>query len=309
MALSKSLALAVAVSVLASGCVFLDRGAKWPTLQMPQEKPAEQPAPSPAPPPPPSAGATGNAISKTLDSLQARLDLHANDLSSTEAMIEDQRGRYKTALEEAKSGASGPEDRWNMSEIELTRLASDVARLGDLDDTLAQDSARLAEAYAAAQELEKNTGADQPLTARTGEMIARTGMMLDTVRTRRAEDDRYVESERRTLADLRPETAPPSVPSLPADREAYVVYHLDQDDTGYEATLRDAIKQALARRPDMTFDLYTLTGSAEDDVKAQDRAEDVERILHSMKVSADHINLTAIHRSQATPPELRIYVR
>jgi hypothetical protein len=311
MALSKSLALAVAVSVLASGCVFLDRGSKWPSLQMPEQKPAPAPASAPTPsPPPPTAGTSAEEVSKTLDSLGARLDLRATDLASTEAMIEDQRTRYKTALDAAKSGApGGPADPWNVAEIELTRLASDVARFGDLDEALAGDSARLAEAYAAAREVEKNAGADQPLTARTGEMIARAGTLLDAARTRRAEEDRYVEGERRTLAELRPKAPVPAEPALPADREAYVVFHLDRDDTGYEAALRSAIMKALDRKPGMTFDLYTVAGSADDDVKAQNRAEDVERILKSLNVADDHMTLTAIRRSEATPPEVRLYIR
>ena len=112
-----------------------------------------------------------------------------------------------------------------------------------------------------------------------------------------------------SVAFIKPISAVNAEPALPADREAYVVFHLDRDDTGYEAALRDAIMKALDRKPGMTFDLYTVAGSADDDVKAQNRAEDVERILKSMNVADDHMTLTAIRRSEATPPEVRLYIR
>jgi hypothetical protein len=317
MAFPKTLALLVAASMLASGCVFLDRGAKWPTLQMPpKESEAAAPKPAtPAPPPAPTAAEQSAAdVAKSLDSLAARLDLHANDLSTTKAMIDDQRGRYETTINAAQAGGlsasadSARDDRWSVIEIELTRLASDVERFSDLEGSLRDDAGRLAEAYAAARAL-ASSSSGTPLTSRAEDMIARAGTLIETVRAERAEDERYVDGARNKLAALRPDASPPVGPSLPKNRDAYVVFHLDRDDTGYEAALRNAIMQALERKPDMIFDLYTVTGSAEDDVKAQDRADDVRRILRSMNVADDHINLTTIRQPEATPPEVRIYIR
>ena len=87
------------------------------------------------------------------------------------------------------------------------------------------------------------------------------------------------------------------------------MFHLDRDDTGYEQTLKDAITQALARKPDMNFDLYSLAGNAQDDVKTQDRAEDVKRIIRSMGVDESRITMTEIRQASDTSPEVRIYIR
>jgi len=310
MASSKPLILTAAAAVLTSGCLFAG-DAKFPTLQMPQEQAAtSEPAPA-APSPAPvvtPAKKSPEEIQEGLSSLGARLDLHAGDIESIQAGIADQRQRFESATDSVEAAASGSQsqtDRWNEAQIELTRLASQVERLTDLAESVRNDAGQLAELYAAAQ-----TGGDESAhLATAGKLIAHAGMLLDQIRTDRATGERMVDGARERLAGLNPGAPKPQLPALPKNREAYVVFHLDRDDTGYEQTLRDAITQALSRKPDMSFDLYSVAGNAQDDVKAQDRAQDVKRIIRSMGVDEGRITLTEIREASDTTPEVRIYIR
>jgi len=312
MASSKPLILVAAAAVFTSGCLFAS-DAKWPTLQMPPEKTAasESEAAPPAPTPQVApAKKSAKEIQDGLSSLSARLDLHASDIDSIQALVVDQRMRFETAaaaVEAAPAGNQSRNDRWNEAQIELTRLANQVERLTDLAESVRSDTGQLAELYAAAQIGE--SGGDPTEIATAQKLMARAGSLLDQIRTDRAEGERYVDSARQRLAKQRPEAPQPKAPALPKDREAYVVFHLDRDDTGYEQTLKDAVSQALARKADMSFDLYSLAGNAQDDVKAQDRAEDVKRIIRSLGVDASRITMTEIRQTSDTPPEVRIYIR
>jgi hypothetical protein len=308
MATCKTAILAASVALLASGCLFAG-DTKWPTLQMPPENAAPATAASETPAPPSAPGAaelSAEEIGKTLDSVAARLDLHQNDAASVGALIADQRERYETARDAAAGGGTGEvqNDRWSTAQVELSRLAADVERLSDLEEALAGDAGRLSELYASSRSGGTSQNADK-----AGSLIARAGALLSSVRADRAEGERYVEEQRTRLASLRPDAPLAAGPSLPRDRDAYVVFHMDRDDAGSEDALRDAVSTALARKPDLMFDLYTVTGSAGDDLKAQDRAQDMARIIRSMNVPEDRVSLTNIRLPEATPPEVRIYLR
>ncbi|HKJ72981.1 MAG TPA: hypothetical protein VKA19_02605 [Alphaproteobacteria bacterium] len=325
MAPLKPLIPVLAVAMLGSGCLFAG-SKKWPTLQIPQNEAkngqsgtaaaSNEPAATPAKP-----AKSPKEIREGLDSLSARLDLHSNDEHSTLALIADQRSRFETAASAAEAAgpeSAGAKDRWNEAQIELTRLAAQVERFSDLATSVRADAGQLAEIYAAIRPADSTGKAgDEPTTrprsteaARAEQLTARAGALLDRIRTDRAMAERYVDGAGRRLAAARPNAAITEAPSLPKDREAYIVFHLNRDDTGYEMTIRDAVMKALARKPDMSFDLYTVAGSAADDVKAEDRAEEVKSIIRSMNVAADHVTITNIRETASdTAPEVRVYLR
>ena len=310
MASSKPLILAAAAAVLTSGCLF-SGDAKWPTLQMPPEQTAT-PATGPAeatPAPTSMPKKSPQEIRDGLASIAARLDLRASDIDSVQSLVVDQRMRFESAAaaaESAPAGSAGLKDRWNEAQIELTRLTSEVDRLSDLAESVRTDTGQLAEIYA------DIAGPNEPAAgdaATIRKLMAQAGGLLDRIRTERAQGERYIDEAQQRLAGEGADLPQPKAPALPKDREAYVVFHLDRDTAGYEQAVRDAVNQALARKADMNFDLYSVAGNAQDDVRAQDRAEDIKRIIRSMGVDESRITMTEIRQAGDTPPEVRIYVR
>ncbi len=310
MASTKPLILAAAAAVLTSGCLFAG-DAKWPKLQMPPEKPAASTeAPAPA------ATAEPDAVRKSPDdirdgiaSIGARLDLRASDIDSVQSLVVDQRMRFETAAAAAESaapGSSARKDRWNEAQVELTRLTAQVDRLADLAESVRSDTGQLAELYAS---VAGDTSEPPSDTTVMQKLMAQAGRLLDRIRTERAEGERYIDGAQARLAQENPGAPEPKAPALPKDREAYIVFHLDRDTAGYEQEVRDAVTQALARKPDMMFDLYAVAGNAQDDVRAQDRAVDIRRIIRSMGVDESRISLTEIRLARETSPEVRIYIR
>ena len=122
--------------------------------------------------------------------------------------------------------------------------------------------------------------------------------------------------------------AAPSAPAAPDPSQAgppgsglaggkpYVVIRFTESSVDYEKPLADAVHRALARKPNLAFDLVAVTPQAKDadDLvestrRVRDQADAVKKSLNSLGISADRINMETWTGQSTDVDEIRLYIR
>jgi hypothetical protein len=120
-------------------------------------------------------------------------------------------------------------------------------------------------------------------------------------------------------------TIPPPAPGPPPnatelantiDRRPLVTIRFYRPNVPYEEALYIAVSRALARRPDVVFDLVAVAPQLEDPAQITLHSDaskrDAENVLHSltsMGVAAERVSLSATTSANVTSDEVQLYVR
>ena len=100
--------------------------------------------------------------------------------------------------------------------------------------------------------------------------------------------------------------------ALVGQRQPLVVIRFDQPNVDYEAIVRNAVSDALARRPEAVFDLVGLTPAstvaAGGSTQSAAYVSRVFSTLIRMGIPAEKLSLSATSSSQITVDEVHIYV-
>jgi hypothetical protein len=106
---------------------------------------------------------------------------------------------------------------------------------------------------------------------------------------------------------------PPS--TAPAPAPALITINFEKPNPVYEAQLREAVDQALARKPNVIFDVVTVvpeTGTPEQQVEAavsiRADARDVARIITDQGASPDQVHMLARAEAKAIGRQVQVYV-
>ncbi len=103
-----------------------------------------------------------------------------------------------------------------------------------------------------------------------------------------------------------------AVPAALGPRRPLVTIRFNRPDVAYERQLYEAVRAALARRPDVAFDVVGIAPQTLGEAAtptAMRRAGQVRRSLEEMGLPADRINVSALTSVGAQSDEVRIYVR
>jgi hypothetical protein len=89
-------------------------------------------------------------------------------------------------------------------------------------------------------------------------------------------------------------------------RKPFIVISFARPDADYAPALYDALKGALARRPDVAFDLVAVTRDAD---AARRELASVVHSLAAMGLPGERMSLASVTASGDGPDEVRIYLR
>jgi len=117
-----------------------------------------------------------------------------------------------------------------------------------------------------------------------------------------------------------PAAPDPTAPGPPgsgiASGKPYVVIRFTESSVDYEKPLAAAVQRAVARRPNVAFDLVAVTPRAKDadDLvestnRAREQAAAVLKSLSSMGISADRVNMATWTGQPTDVNEIRLYIR
>ncbi len=108
----------------------------------------------------------------------------------------------------------------------------------------------------------------------------------------------------------------PPAPTGPAPAPPLVTVDFGQPDPQYAAALHQAVAEALARKPDVQFDVVTVvpgTGTTEQQVAAASgitgNAREIARAINSDGVDDDRIHLQARSDASVTTRQVQVFVR
>jgi hypothetical protein len=226
-------------------------------------------------------------------------------------------------------------DEWRIAEEQLGRLEEDLGDLRSLADEIAgsaaaarglQDAVRARYATASAADrdslrlLDENTTrvaveADRLLADATLD-AARQGSALAMESNNLTALSVAVRSGRPvTLASAAggyaagASAAPPGAGV--ASRRPFIVIRFDRPDVDFTKPMQDAVAQALARRPNVAFDVVAV-GVTDDAASAEEaalRLQDVVHVLEGMGVTRDRIAVSSATSRKATSSEVQLYLR
>ncbi|MGH6929907.1 MAG: hypothetical protein ACREEV_16440, partial [Dongiaceae bacterium] len=101
-----------------------------------------------------------------------------------------------------------------------------------------------------------------------------------------------------------------------ATGRAYVVIRFTEDAGDYQPALAAAVRQAVARRPNVAFDLVAVTpraGNAEDladdKAEAQAQAAAVMKSLADLGIGSERVSMRAWTGQPTDVNEIRLYIR
>jgi len=233
--------------------------------------------------------------------------------------------------------------QWNQAQGALDRMGDDVARLNSLSNQVASDSslaAYILESVKVAYSLQGAVDEDHRQLRLIESDVNRTVPLIDRLLGAISEDisrqSNYVSNERSNLVTLSlaikngelygqslnkrsfaAAAGPARVRTAAVgDRRPLVVIRFDRPNVAYEQALYTAVKRALERRPDATFDLVAVSPNAGNPAQvalhtdaSKRNAENVLRSLTNMGLAADRISLSATTSPGVQSNEVQIYVR
>lgn len=384
MAWIRSSTCVLGAALLLSGCSFVS-DSLWPSLtggdptrsaaQPPQRmaipsSAAEQQAGAPPtlgttqfqPQPPSPATSTGTFVGQKLEQLrndlrrlQSQITQHNNDLQQSRNVTIQNAQRYHgtvAAINARLQVGTTPGNpvlvqQWTAAQGQLDQINGDIARMNNLANLSAADSAMAAfmlESTRAAYGLSGAVDEDHRQLAILEDEVNRTVVLIDRLLNELSDDiarqSRYLAGERgnlttmslaikngqlygtslasRTMSSQPPAGASPASLSstAAAGRRPLVVIRFDRPNVAYEQALYTAVSRALERRPDATFDVIAVTPQAGrsptgavSSTAARRNAENVLRSLTDMGLPQDRVNLSAMTSAQAQANEVHLYVR
>jgi hypothetical protein len=237
--------------------------------------------------------------------------------------------------------------QWNQAQGALDRMSNDVARLNSLSNQTASDSslaAYIVQSIRAAYQLQGAVDEDHRQLRQLETEVNSTTALIDQLLGALSDDisrqTAYVSQERANLVTLslaikngelygqslsesgfglgaargRVARGRP-LPAI-AQRRPLVIIRFDRPNVAYEPALYSAVRRALERRPDATFDLVAVTPNAGTPAQvalhsdaSKRNAENVMRSLTSMGLAADRISLSATTSTTVQSNEVQVYVR
>ena len=97
--------------------------------------------------------------------------------------------------------------------------------------------------------------------------------------------------------------------------QALITVDFSKPDPAYEAALRQAVDDAVARKPDVAFDVTTVvpaSGSSADQIAAASSlnadARAIARVISGQGVDDDRVHLSAVSEGGAPGKQVRVYV-
>jgi hypothetical protein len=236
---------------------------------------------------------------------------------------------------------------WNQAQGALDRMGDDIARLNSLSNQVAQDSslaAYILESVKSAYSLQGAVDEDHRQLGLLESDANRTVPLIDRLLNAISEDitrqSNYVSNERQNLVTLSlaikngelygqslnnrsfgaasPSGEPPrrTAAAAVSERRPLVIIRFDRPNVSYEQALYSAVKRALERRPDATFDLVAVSPNAGSPAQvalhtdaSKRNAANVVRSLTNMGLAADRISLSATTSPSVQSNEVQIYVR
>lgn len=382
MAWIRSSTCVLGAALLLSGCSFAS-DSLWPSLTggdpvrstaQPTQRmtippsAAEQQAGTPPalgttqfqPQPPSAATSTGTFVGQKLEQLrndlrrlQSQITQHNNDLQQSRNVTIQNAQRYHgtvAAINARLQVGTTPGNpvlvqQWTAAQSQLDQINGDIARMNNLANLSAADSAMAAfmlESTRAAYGLSGAVDEDHRQLAILEDEVNRTVVLIDRLLNELSDDiarqSRYLAGERGNLTTLslaikngqlygtslasrtmssQPPASPASLSSTAAaGRRPLVVIRFDRPNVAYEQALYTAVSRALERRPDATFDVIAVTPQAGrsptgavSSTAARRNAENVLRSLTDMGLPQDRVNLSAMTSAQAQANEVHLYVR
>jgi hypothetical protein len=235
-------------------------------------------------------------------------------------------------------------NQWNQAQGALDHMGDDIARLNSLSNQVAQDSsltAYILESVKAAYSLQGAVDEDHRQLGLLESDANRTVPLIDRLLNAISEDiarqSNYVSNERQNLVTLSlaikngelygqslnnrsgatlPGGPPARTAAAVGDRRPLVIIRFDRPNVSYEQALYSAVKRALERRPDATFDLVAVSPNAGSPAQvalhtdaSKRNAANVVRSLTNMGLAADRISLSATTSASVQSNEVQIYVR
>jgi hypothetical protein len=300
-------------------------------------------------------GAKVQSLRGDLQRLQDNINRHNSDLQQLrQGMAQDAANYYGlvgTINSRLQVGTTpgNPElgAQWNQAQAALDRMADDVAKLNSLSNQSAADSslaAYILESVKAAYGLQGAVDEDHRQLRLLESDVNRTVVLIDRLLNAISDDisrqSNYVSNERSNLVTLSlaikngelygqslsnrafvsatPSIAPSRTASINGigERRPLVVIRFDRPNVPYEQALYTAVRRALERRPDASFDLVAVTPNAGNSAQvalhtdaSKRNAENVLRSLTSMGLSADRVSLSATTSPSVQSNEVQLYVR
>jgi len=286
------------------------------------------------------------AIRNDLQRLQTNINQHNQDLQKARQGMAADSGTYYNQVAAISSHlqvgttAGNPQlmEQWTQAQSSLIRLGDDITRLSTILNAATADSALAAfilESVRAAYGLQGAVDEDHRQLATIETDCRRTQPLIDRLIKDVSEDmnrqSNYVNNERRNLMALSVAIkngelygqnnraaagAAPQAASATTAREPLMVIRFDKPNVAYEQALYGAIKRALDRRPNATFDVVAVSPTSDNagqsalNTSASKRnAETVVHSLTSMGLPPDRINLSAMSSGAARGNEVQVFVR
>lgn len=297
---------------------------------------------SPGAPSGTSAGAAIEGVRNNLVRLQGQLSGRNVALAGVRQSWTQDVAAYRTQKNQVLRPPPQANVRAALSQGDavLTRLSGHTGRLSREMEAFAQGNADANALMTRLDALSPEADADREQLNVLREEVMKTSGALDllvnSLSSEAGQNNAFIAKERASLASLgqqaasvpsvRATTAPttppgPSVaplsaaagtpkPPAAAAKPAFVTIKFDRPSVTYREALQAALKQALLRRPDASFDVVGVTSDgsqeAQDLVKA--RAEDVSRTMMELGVPATKIGIDSL-RAKTASDEVRIFVR
>jgi hypothetical protein len=292
-------------------------------------------------------GARAMTIHADLQRLSDSLDRHNTAFHRTDdAYAADARAYAETvrAIETHLKGGSAPGNpalvaQQAQARRQLDRVAQDVAETNAVASEIAGDVAlaayveqemKSAAAFEAAPG-DRRQLASLRISAESDRAVA--GQLSAAVNAELAHRTVSLADERRHLGmlDTAVRTGHATVPVRPASastarrasasatghsQRPLVIIRFDRPDVPYQQVLYTAVKRALERRPNATFDLVAVSPNRDDEAqlktvtnRAERDAEDVFHTLSSMGLPPERVRMSAMTSSEVATNEVQIFVR
>jgi len=222
-------------------------------------------------------------------------------------------GRAQTQLNDASAAAArlNTISSWATSDAALASYIVQAAHAvsGDPQAT-AEDRRATAELQRAADRA--SADAAQLVTETSGEIASRS-LFIAAAQRRLAALGPRISGGGERVASASPAAASPE-PAAPAagagERRALVTIRFDRPGIAYQQQLYHAVSEALAKRPDLSFDIVAVSPPGHAPGAAAERnVESVVKSLTGMGLPADRFRLSAATLPDAAGDEVRIYPR
>jgi len=301
-------------------------------------------------------GAKLQALRGDLQRLQDNINRHNADLQQLrQGMAQDSANYYSlvgTISSRLQVGTTpgNPEllAQWNQAQAALDRMADDIAKLNSLSNQTAADyslGGYILDSVKAAYGLQGAVDEDHRQLRALEADVNRTTVLIDRLLNAISDDisrqSNYVSNERSNLVALsvavkngelygqslarrgvatgsapRANPRPAVSSSNIGDRRPLVVIRFDRPNVPYEEALYTAVRRALERRPDATFDLVAVAPNAGNSSQvalhsdaSKRNAENVLRSLTSMGLPPERVSLSATTSTSVQSDEVQLHVR